>query len=252
MRRFLVSAAVLGLWAGGAMAGVVDCMSANLPRTLRVQSVEVTTWDRAGQARVMKGRIFGSREKDRGRVMALVEYPGDLAGAAFLVREAEPAAELYVYLPSVKRVKRLAGSNMTGKLWGTDFSYSEFRRVANAFAGGGAVEAGTAQHDGRAVHVLDIRPGTAEGEAYDAIRVWVDRQTCVPLQAEFRRAGKVLKRMAAPAASLRQAGTQWYASELTLGDLVEGTRTRLRVTGVSAGGHVSASTFHPQQFYSAR
>lgn len=251
MRRFLVGA-VAGLWAGGAMAGVLDCMSANLPRTLRVQSVEVTTWDRAGQERVMKGRIFGSREKERGRVMALVEYPGDLAGAAFLVRESEPAAELYVYLPSVKRVKRLAGSNLTGKLWGTDFSYSEFRRVANAFADGAIAEAGSAQHDGRAVHVVDLRPGKADGEAYDAIRVWVDREACVPLQAEFGRAGKVIKRMTSPAAALRRAGAQWYASELTLSDLVEGTRTRLRVVGVSAGGRVSASTFHPQQFYSAR
>ena len=251
MRRFLASA-VLGLWAGGAAAGVMECMSANLPRTLRVQSVELTTWDRAGQQRVMKGRIFGSREKERGRLMALVEHPGDLAGAAFLVRESEPAAEFYVYLPSVKRVKRLAGANMTGKLWGTDFSYNEFRRVANAFADGAVREAGGAQHDGRAVHVLDIEPGKSDGETYDAIRVWVDRQACVPLQAEFRRAGRTFKRMTAPAASLRQAGTQWYVSELTLSDLVEGTRTRLRVVGVSTGTRVSASAFHPQQFYSVR
>jgi len=258
MRRFLLAAGLLASWTAGAAgaappaAGVVECMNANLPQAVRVQAVEITTWDRAGQERVLKGRMFGTRDHDRARVMARVEYPGDLAGTAFLLREATSSTEMYVYLPAVNRVKRIAGAAMTGKLWGTDFSYNEFQRVSNAFAGGAIQLAGAQALEGRAVHELLLLPPSSEGEPYDSIRVLVDRQTCVPLQAEFRKAGAVRKRLTAPAAALRQAGSHWYASELTLQDLVEGTRTRLRVVGVSAAGKLSASYFHPQQFHSAR
>ena len=231
---------------------LVQCMSDNLPQSLRVQDVELTTWDRAGQERQMKGRIFGARGDDRGgRLMARVEHPGDLAGTAFLLREAASGAtEMYVYLPATNRVKRLTGSNMNGKLWGTDFSYNEFRRITSAFVGGRVESRAAAQHEGRPVHELTLTPPPAEREPYDQIRVLVDSQSCVPLQAEFRKGPRVRKVLTVPAASLRQAGKHWYAGELQLRDVLEGTRTRLRVLGVTADARPSKSHFHPQQFYS--
>lgn len=255
MRYLLVAALVLAPATARAATPadtVVKCMGANLPETLRVQAIEVTTWDRNGGERLLKGRVFASREKGRDRVMARVEFPSDLAGTAFLVREGEPAAEMYLYLPAVNRVKRIAGSTMNGKLWGTDFSYNEFRRVANAFAGGTVELGAVTTLDGRTVQAITLVPPPGESDPYDSIRVLVDQQTCVPLQAEFRRGLAVRKLMTAPAASLRQAGSQWYSGELTLRDLVEGTRTRLRVMKVTAGARLSGSYFHPQQFYSVR
>lgn len=255
MRRLLLAVVLLGPCVAAAAvppaATLTQCMVANLPKAVRIQAVEMTSWDRSGQERVMKGRIFGTRDQERTRVMARVDYPNDLAGTAFLLREAKSATEMYVYLPTVNRVKRIAGAAMTGKLWGTDFSYNEFRRVANAFDGGAIQLAGVTRLEDRAVHEVLLAPPAGEGEPYDSIRVLVDQQTCVPLQAEFRKGGAVRKVMTAPPAALRQLGSQWYAAELTLKDLVEGTRTRLRVLGVSPAGKLSASYFHPQQFHSA-
>jgi hypothetical protein len=228
-----------------------QCMTANLPQTLRVQEVELTTWDRAGQERQMKGRIFGARDDDRGRLMARVEYPGDLAGTAFLVREASSGkSEMYVYLPGTNRVKRLTGSHMNGKLWGTDFSYNEFRRVSNAFAGGSVEVSRAALHEGRPVHELTLTPPPAEREPYDRIRVLVDVASCVPLHAEFSKGARLRKVLTVPSAGLRKAGAHWYAAEVQLRDVLEGTRTRLRVLGVTAGARLSKGHFHPQQFYS--
>lgn len=243
----------MALAAPAAPDPVVRCMTENLPRSVRVQEVEVTTWDRAGQERLMKGRIFGARDDDRGRLMARVEYPGDLAGTAFLLREAASGkSEMYVYLPSTNRVKRLTGSNMNGKLWGTDFSYNEFSRIASAFAGGKVEARATVQHNGRSAHELTLTPPPAERDPYDQIRVLVDAQSCVPLMAEFRKGARLRKVLSVPADALRQAGQHWYAAELQLRDVVEGTRTRLRVLGVTAGSRLSKGHFHPQQFYSVR
>lgn len=251
MRNLLAAALLAPGAAIAATPDIVACMSANLPHTLRVQAVEVTTWDRAGEERVIKGRLFGSREGERGRFMTQVEHPGDLAGTAFLVREATPV-EMYVYLPTVNRVKRIVGSTMNGKLWGTDFSYAEFRRIAGAFTEGAPKLTGETTLEGRAAVVLELAPPAGNAEPYDAIEVIVDRQTCVPLQAKFRQAAVVKKLMTAPAASLRRVGAQWYASEFTLRDLALGTRTQMRVLSVTPGARLSASYFHPHQFYSVR
>lgn len=228
---------------------VRQCMSANLPQTLRVQEFEVTTWDRAGQERVMKGRLFGARADDRRQLMARVEHPGDVAGTSFLVRDAGKGTEMYVYLPGVNRVKRLAGSHMHGKLWGTDFSYNEFRHVADAFADGQVTVAAAAPHQGRAVHDLTLTPAAGAQDPYDKIRVLVDAQSCVPLQAEFRKGPRTRKVLTVPPESLRQADGHWYAGELVLRDIVAGTRTRLRVLGVTPGLRLSKGHFHPQQFH---
>jgi hypothetical protein len=247
---------ILAVRAGTAVAApqisdVQACMEANLPERVRVQKIEVTSYDRAGQPRVMTGAVVGAREAGRGRVMARVDAPGDLAGTAFLVREAS-TPEMYLYLPGVNRVKRIAGAMTAGKLWGTDFTFGEFREVSNAFAGGSASLEGADQFDGRPVHVMTLLPRPGEESAYDSTRVLVDQKTCVTLKAEFRRAGRVRKQLSAPAAKLRKVGEHWYAAELELRDLVFQTRTRLRVLEVSTPKKLSANYFHPQQFYSAR
>lgn len=247
---------ILAVHAGTAVAApkvsdVQACMEANLPDTVRVQKIEVTVYDRVGQPRVMTGAVVGAREAGRGRVMARVDAPGDLAGTAFLVREAS-SPEMYLYLPGINRVKRIAGAMTAGKLWGTDFTFGEFREVSNAFAGGSASLDGADRFDGRPVHVMTLQPRPGEVSAYDSTRVFVDQKTCVALKAEFRRAGRVRKLLSAPAAQLRRTGEHWYAGELVLNDLVSQTRTQLRVLQVSTPKKLSANYFHPQQFYSAR
>lgn len=246
----------LVLHSGAAVAApkvsdVQACMEANLPDTVRVQKIEVTVYDRVGQPRVMTGAVVGAREAGHGRVMARVDAPGDLAGTAFLVREAA-TPEMYLYLPGVNRVKRIAGAMTAGKLWGTDFTFGEFREVFRAFVGGSARLDGEERLEGRPVHVMSLQPRPGEVSAYDSTRLFVDQKTCVALKAEFRRVGRVRKLMSAPAAQLRRVGARWYASELELKDLVSQTRTQLRVLEVSTPKKLSPNYFHPQQFYSAR
>jgi len=236
-----------------ALAEVVECMRANLPQAARIQTIELTAFDRSGAGRVLKGRVFGRRERERAQVMTRIESPPDLQGAAYLVREAEPRDEVYIYLPSVNRVKRLAAGGGSGRLWGTDFSPAEFSLVQNAFDARTLRLAGSGSHQGRPVHRLILTPRVEPGESppYDAVSVEVDQATCVLLQAEFSRGGVARKRLSVPAAQLQQTGGRWYPGEAVLEDLKEGTRTRLRVLGVSFEEKMASRYFHPHQFASA-
>lgn len=254
MRRWLWQALVLWPMAAAAGDPVLDqtlaCMRANIPPTVRIQLIEVTAWDRGGGERMLKGRLFGTREKERVRVMMRIESPADLAGASYLVREGEKSDEMYLYLPAVKKTRRITGASLDGQLWGTDLSYNDVKQIQNAFTGANVVrDPGAAQYEGRAVHVLSFEPRKEDGSRYKVIRTQVDQQTCVALKVEFLDGGGVRKTLSVKPADLKQSGPHWYASDAMIQDVKNGTRTRVRVTGVTSGDKLANRYFHPQTFY---
>lgn len=242
-------AASLPAAAADSVESVLLCMRGNLPQTVRIQTVEVQAFDRGGGERQLKGRVYGTREKGRVRVMMRIESPPDLARAAYLVREADPDDEMHMYLPAMNKTRRITGAALDGKLWGTDLSYADFKRIQNAFDGAGATLEAPAEVEGRPVHVLGIAPNAKMPSRYEKIRVFVDQKTCVALKTEFFEAGAVRKQFVVAAKDLKQAGKLWYAAEAQMADVQEGTRTLIKITGVSAGAKLSASYFNPLQFY---
>lgn len=254
MRRSLLLAVML--WPLAARAGdpeldrILECMRANIPPTVRIQTVEVRAWDRGGGERTLKGKLYGTREKDRVRVMMRIEAPQDLAGASYLVREGEDSDEMHLYLPAVKKVRRITGASLDGQLWGTDLSYNDVKQIQNAFSGAEVTrEPDESQIGQRPVTVLSFTPRKEDGSRYHRVRTSVDRKTCVALKVEFVEPAGVRKTLTVNPADLRQSGPHWYAGEAEIRDLRNGTHTRVKVLGVTAGDKLARRYFHPQTFY---
>ena len=252
MRRSLWSA--LALWplaasADPALDKTLECMRANIPPSVRIQTVEVTAWDRTGGERTLKGKLFGTRENERVKVMMRIESPNDLAGASYLVREGERSDEMYLYLPAVKRTRRITGASLDGQLWGTDLSYNDVKQIQNAFTGADAKLEPPAQYEGHEVQVLSFEPRKEDGSRYKTIRTQVDPKTCVALMVEFLDATGVRKTFSVKPQDVKQSGTRWYASNAEIRDLKNGTRTRLKVIGLTVGDKLAGRYFHPQTFY---
>jgi hypothetical protein len=252
MRRFWVA---MLFWPAAAFADpaldqLSACMRANIPQTVRIQSVEITAVDRLGGERRLKGKLYGTREKDRARVMMRIESPQDLAGAAYLVRETESGDETYLYLPAVQKVRRISGGQLDGQLWGTDLSYNDLKQLQNAFSGAEAVlEAPIEPYQGRAVKAVTFKPRAEDGSRYRSIRTLVDKKTCVALKVEFTEPAGIRKVMTVNPADLKKADSHWYASKAEVRDVKNGTRTRVTVTGVSSGDKLASRYFSPQSFY---
>lgn len=235
--------------ADAAVDGVLECMRANIPKSLQIKEVELTATDRTGGMRQLRGRLYGVREEERLRAMIRISAPADLSGAAYLLREKEGGDEMYVYVPALQKVRRITGAGVDGALWGTDLSYGDLRQINNAFSAGHATLDGQGELAGRPVHLLSLKPQGSEQSRFALIKVWVDQKTCVSLRAEFFEGTTVRKRLDADPASLRQSGSHWYAGEALMSDLKEGTKTRLRVLGVSSGVDLSGRYFNPSTFY---
>lgn len=253
MRRILMA---MLCWPLAAFAGdpaldeLTRCMRANLPQTVRIQSVEIVAADRVGGERRLKGKLYGTREKDRARVMMRIESPQDLAGAAYLVRETETGDETFLYLPAVQKVRRISGGQLDGQLWGTDLSYNDLKQLQNAFSGAQAVLEGDVEpYEGRAVKAVSFTPRAEDGSRYRSVRALVDRKTCVALKVEFIEPAGLRKVLAVAPGDLKQSGPHWYASRAEMTDLKNGTHTRVVVTGVSSGDKLAGRYFSPQSFY---
>lgn len=243
------------LWPAAAAAGdpaldkTLDCMRANIPETVRIQTVDVTAWDRGGGERTLKGKLYGSKEKDRARVNLRIEAPSDLAGASYLVREGTKSDEMYLYLPSVKKTRRITGQSLDGQLWGTDLSYNDVKQIQNAFTGSTAKLEADGLVEQRPVKVLAFEPRKEDASRYKTVRTHVDQKTCVALLVEFLDAAGVRKTLSVKPADLKQADGKWYASNVEIRDIKNGTHTRLRVTGVTTGDKLASRYFHPNTFY---
>jgi outer membrane lipoprotein-sorting protein len=83
--------------------------------------------DKYGQSteRAIRNRTFeGDNEGDKSLV--IFDSPGDVRGTAFLshTKKADPDDQ-WLYLPALKRVKRIASSNKAGPFMGSEFSYED-------------------------------------------------------------------------------------------------------------------------------
>lgn len=250
--------------AAGSADAVLACMRANMPQSLRIRDFEMVTTDKTGAARILRGRLFAMREKrEKGagplRVNLRIDHPENLAGASYLVRETEDYLNegMYVYLPSVKRVRRVTGTFADGALMGTDFSYEDFKQIESVFADTRAELEGLATVDQRPAHVLLVKPraraaGAKPASRYSSVRAWVDQEACVPVKVEFHEGDQVRKRLAAPPGSLRQSEKYWYLPTVEMHDLQTGSKTILRILGVSGDQKVSTAYFDPKLFYLGR
>ena len=235
--------------AGAAEDKLLACMRANLPPTLRIQEFELTTVDRKGEKRLLKGRLFAKREKELLRAMLKLSAPADVSGAAYLVREGEKADEMYVFLPALNKVRRIMGGAGDGPLFGTDLSYADIKQVQNAFSGSTPKIDGKEKIDNRPVTVVGVVPTPESASRYSRIRAWIDDASCVALKVDFMEGAAPRKRLTAPVAAIAKAGEYWYVNESTMTDLKLGTRTQLKITGVKSGEDLANRYFDSRNFF---
>jgi hypothetical protein len=242
--------------AEGGADPVIHCMRANVPPQLSIGMVELTMYDRTGGARTVKGHIYSARDKSpKGLMSAMlrVDSPSDLKGASYLVRETDDYLRdgMFVYLPGVKRVRRVTGSFADGSLLGTNFSYFDFKQMQNAFGDLAAKLEPAEEVNGRAVHVLSFSalPGTET--RYTNVKAWIDQKACIGVKAQFFEGNKLVKELSSPPDALHQAGDTWYLHEMEMRDPISGTRTVLRMGQLNTSKAPPRQAFDPTAFYLA-
>jgi hypothetical protein len=253
-RALLLSALLCSLGLAGPSSAeptadeIRACMRRNFPERTSLQTVEVESTDRVGGSRKLTARLHWKRFPDgRPRVMLRVDAPTDLRGAAYLMISGEPEDAMYTYAPSLDRVRRITSKTIGGKLWGTDFSYEDVKRVQGIGSDGALERLPDGEVAGRKVWVVASQLAPDAGSEYTRIVFHVDPETCVSLRTEFVDAahGELRKVMTVDPAQVTREGERWIARLAEMHDRRDETTSRLRVAKVQNDVELSDGLFNP-------
>ncbi len=90
--------------------------------------LEMVLIDRRGNERVRQIKTFSKDRGDDVLQIMFFQFPPDVAGTAVLTHDlagAEREDNQWLYLPALKKSKRIAASGKSGSFMGSDFNYSD-------------------------------------------------------------------------------------------------------------------------------
>jgi outer membrane lipoprotein-sorting protein len=137
--------------------------------------------------------VLGRRHDGRLQTKVTFLSPQDSAGTKFLtVENADGKTEQHIYLPGLKRTRRVVGREREGSFMGSDFSYGDLVRKDGK--GTKHVKLNDESIGPEPTYVLESTPGNVEEAGYSKIRTWVRKTDFVPLRTQFFDASGKLKK----------------------------------------------------------
>lgn len=209
MKRLLATLLTAAAWACSAHAEIPGFDPANSPEANGLaialeadrrgqgfgdsrSTLTMTLHDGRGNSatREMSGKTLEMPD-DGDRTLLFFENPPDVAGTAFLTHShGERDDDQWLYLPALKRIKRIASSNRSGAFMGSEFSYEDL--------GNDEVEKydhrylGETDLDGVNTYQLERTPKLKSG--YSKQIVWLDQAELRAWRIEYYdRGGRLLK-----------------------------------------------------------
>ena len=234
---------------------VMRCMKRNVVEQGALRALEVTTTDSSGKSSTLALNMYWQGEGDEARVTLQVSEPESLAGSAYLIQEnGDEADDLFVYLPAVGKVRQIGGAARGEDLWGTTFSYEDFKLVQGLLVDGAARKLADATVADRPVHVLETALGSIDS-TFSRVLAYVDKESCTILKGEFfDREGKPLKLLEGDLSLLFETAdakdrTVWVLLGYTMKDLRSGTRSLVELGDIHLMKESPAVLFESDGFF---
>jgi len=177
------------------------------------------------ERRVTRWVLSGPNDLDK--VLVRFEAPRDVENTALLTWEGKDGNDdQWLYLPSVKKPKRIAASAKKNRFMGTDFAYEDLRLEpldVNTYA-----LLGSETLDGADCWIVDAKPATerqASDSGYSHRKIWIRKDHHLTIKREFYDKQNRLEKVEIHRKLVNVAGTVWRADELEMRDVQNGTKT---------------------------
>ncbi|TNF57322.1 MAG: outer membrane lipoprotein-sorting protein [Rhodobacteraceae bacterium] len=201
-------------------------------------------------------RRFGMRTVENAddsgsRSLLIFEWPGDIRNTALLTHSFDRTADdQWLYLPAVRKVRRISGSGRSGSFVGSEFAYedmldqnvSEFTYLWQR-----------AEPCPNAPGPCDVVDRTPVGtSSYSVQRMWVDqRDGRVRVVQYFDRRGAHLKTLEI-SGYVRHEGRYWRPNRMMMTNHLTGKRTSLDWSGHRFNQGINATEFTPNALRNLR
>ena len=157
--------------------------------------VKMTLTSARGTQRVRELRVWSHKKGKRVRSLVRITAPPDVAGTSFLLKErAGGGDDMWLYIPSLKRTRRIIGRARQGRFLGSDFNYSDmearelkdanYKRLADGKIGR------------YPCFVIQATPKASAGSMYSKVVAWIRKDNYIAIRLKmYDKRGRLLKKM---------------------------------------------------------
>jgi len=199
----------------------------------RKSTLTMTLINKRGSKRI---RQILSYTKDYGKDSKSIMYfqkPADVKGTGFLSWEYDDPDrddDRWLYLPALKKVRRISGSSKNDHFMGSDFTYDDM--------GGRAVDED--EHtllyeekiDAQRCWIVESIPKDVEDNMYSKIIRWIRRDALIAVKVEYYdKAGKIMKVL--DISDIRQQNSIWTIFKMQMDNKQEQHRTILEFNDIA-------------------
>jgi hypothetical protein len=183
--------------------------------------------NRHGQESIRMIRIKTLEVEDDGAMsLSIFDNPRDVKGTAFLSHSHKIGDDdQWLYLPALKRVKRISSRNKSGSFMGSEFSYEDIASQE--------VEKYTYRwlrdeiYDGRDCFVSERYPVDKKYSGYSRMVSWMDKEEYRPLKMEYYDRKNALLKTLTITDYNQYLGRFWRAGEMHMINHQSGKSTLL-------------------------
>jgi outer membrane lipoprotein-sorting protein len=156
----------------------------------RHQKMKLTIVDRRGSERVREIDVFDRREPDdEQKTILFFLAPAEVKGTGFLAfTHKSRAADQWLYLPELQRVRQITARTRNESFMGTDLSYHDLDLIQEMTSWTEADARSSLRPeetvDGTPTHVIELVP-QREDIGYKRIVLWLGRDDLVPRKLEL-------------------------------------------------------------------
>ncbi len=176
-----------------------------------------------GSVRKREFQVYGMDQKGQRSQLIRFTSPADISGTGFLVFErGQGDTEQFLYLPALRRTRRIVSSQKGHSFVNSDFSYEDMeRRPVDSWS---HKIAGSEKIGPMVTLVLESRPKEDTTSSYTLVKSWVAPEIDMPLRVEYyQRNDRLVKTY--QVLSLENIQGYWTETKVVMEDAESGHKT---------------------------
>ncbi len=199
---------------------------------------EMILYTSSGSERHRKVKVWNKSTDGDNMLLKFVE-PASVEGTGFLMIE----DDMWLYLPALGKVKRIAGSAKQGSFMGSDLSYEDMEALGSSgFSEDYKAELLKKEKiENRDTYLLNLSP--VDGElSYSKLEVWIDSKMFLPLQIfYYNENGEKIKEL--KTFNYKMIDGRWTSMKMQMKNLQKESMTVLKVNEISFGKEIEDKIF---------
>jgi hypothetical protein len=205
-----------------------------------VQVVRMTSRARSGRALARRLQLTRKQSVQPGKWLVRFIEPTQVRGTSLLVLEQTSRDDdVFVYLPALRKVRRLSSAQRYDSFFGTDLSYEDLepKRAADyeaSIVGGDAVE-------GTPCTLVEARPRPEVSSEYERSVACIDPLRAVALRIDYYRRGVPYKRL--EVSRVERVEDRFIPFDVRVLNLARGSETRIETESYELRAGIPDSLF---------